>query len=142
VKISVRYQSRGGNTKAVAEAIAKIAGAAAEPIDVSITESVDVLFVGGGIYAWDIDKKLKAYLHSLNPDLIKSVAVFTTGTIMSGTEKIAAIAKERRIIVNPNDLPFKAGLNNYHLFGGKGTLLLSQNQLDNITEFVMRVTKK
>jgi flavodoxin len=142
MKIAVRYQSRGGNTKAVAEAIAKIAGVTAEPIDVPITESVDVLFIGGGIYAWDIDKNLKAYLHSLSPDLIKSMAVFTTGTVMSGTEKIAAIAKERRIIVNPDVLPFKAGMKNYHLFGGKGTLVLSQKQLDSIAEFVKKVTKK
>jgi hypothetical protein len=70
------------------------------------------------------------------------VAAFTTGTIMSGTEKIAAIAKECGIAVNPETLPFKAGTKNYHLFGGKGILTLSQKQLDLISDFVKKITNK
>lgn len=142
MNIAVRYQSRGGNSKAVAEAIAKTVGVAAETIDKPLTEPVDILFVGGGIYGWDIDKKLKAYLQSLIPKLVKSVAAFTTGTMMSGTDKIATIVKERGIVVNPEVLQFKVGTKNYHLFGGEGTLTLSQKQLDLIAGFVGKVTGK
>ena len=59
MKVAVRYQSRGGNTKEIAEAIAKAADVKAEPIDISIDEPVDVLFVGGGVYAHTIDPSLK-----------------------------------------------------------------------------------
>lgn len=50
MKIAVRYQSRGGNTKAVAEVIANSLGVKAEAVDNAITQWVDVLFVGGGVY--------------------------------------------------------------------------------------------
>lgn len=142
MNIAVRYQSRGGNSKAVAEAIAKVAGVTAEPIDKPFNELVDILFVGGGIYAWDIDKGLKAYLQALNPKLVKSMAAFTTGAMMSGTDKIAAIVKERGIAINPEVLPFKAGTRNYHLFGGEGTLTLSQKQHDLVAGFVKKATNK
>lgn len=140
MKIEVRYQSRGGNTKAVAEAIAKAAGITAEPIDKPLTEPVDILFVGGGVYAWNIDKGLRAYLQNLSPKLVKSVAVFSTGGMMSGTGQIADILKERGITVNLEVLSFKAGTRNYHLFGGEGILTLSQKQLDSVVDFVKRVT--
>jgi len=43
VKIAVRYQSRGGNTKAVAEVIANSLGVKAEAVDNAITQWVDEL---------------------------------------------------------------------------------------------------
>jgi flavodoxin len=43
MKVAVRYQTRGGNTRAVAEAIAKAAGVKAEPIYVSLREPIDLL---------------------------------------------------------------------------------------------------
>lgn len=66
MKIAIRYQSRGGNTKAVAEAIAKEINVPAKSIESPIEEEVDLLFIGGGVYAWNIDKKLREYLENLN----------------------------------------------------------------------------
>ena len=43
MKIAVRYQSRGGNTKAVAEVIANSLGVKAEAVDNAITQWVDEL---------------------------------------------------------------------------------------------------
>ena len=141
MKIAVRYQSRGGNTKAVAEAIAKAAGVKAEPIDVPLEEAVDVLFVGGGVYAWTIDKSLKNYLETLNQGMVKSVAAFSTGGGMSGTDKIAEIVKAKGINVCENSLPIKMGTHNYHLFGGKGEATLSDNKVRSIYDFVVGIMK-
>jgi len=44
MKVAVRYQSRGGNTKEIVEAIAKVAGVIAESIDVPLDEPVFKLF--------------------------------------------------------------------------------------------------
>ena len=138
-RIAVRYQSRGGNTKAVAEAIAKAVGVEAEPIDVPIAEPVDLLFVGGGVYAWDIDKSLKAYLQNCNPETIKSVAAFSTAGGMSGTGKIAAIVGARGINVCEETLPIKVLLRNHASLGGKGHITLSEKHLRSIEDFVKRV---
>lgn len=59
MKIVVRYQSRGSNTKLVAEAIANKAGDKAESITVPHNLQVDFLFIGGGVYAHGLDDSLK-----------------------------------------------------------------------------------
>ena len=78
---AVRYYSRSGNTKALAIAIANGASVTAVSIDdtgANITTPVDTLFIGGGLYAYGIDKKLKAYINGLDGNLVKKAAVFST----------------------------------------------------------------
>jgi len=140
-KIAVRYQSRGGNTKTVAEAIAKAAGVTAEPIDVPVAEPVDILFVGGGVYAWDIDQSLKTYLQDLTQENVKSVAAFSTAGGMDKTGKVAEIVKARGINVCEETLPVKFMLRNHAAFGSKGFVTLSEKQQQSIEDFVRRVVE-
>ena len=84
MKIEVRYFSRGGNTKALAEAIAK--GLEVPAISVnekgsSINQKIDCLFIGGALYAYGLDKNLKSFLANLNPDNIEKAVVFSTSWI-------------------------------------------------------------
>lgn len=82
MKVAVRYQSRGGNTRAAAEVMAEILGVTAKSIDKSIDEKVDILFLGGGVYMWDMDKSLKHYIENLEPEQVGQIAGFsTTGTM-------------------------------------------------------------
>ena len=84
MRAAVRYYSRSGNTKAVAEAIAEAAGVSAISVDASdaaITEPVDVLFIGGALYAYGLDSHLKDYLKTLKKDDAKQAVVFSTSWI-------------------------------------------------------------
>ncbi|MCR5255214.1 MAG: flavodoxin [Acetatifactor sp.] len=84
MNVAVRYLSRSGNTKVLADKIAEVAGVQAvsiEAADAAITEPVDVLFVGGALYAYGIDKKLEDYLKSLNKENVKKAVVFSTSWI-------------------------------------------------------------
>lgn len=81
---AVRYYSRSGNTKAVAEAIAKAAGVEAVSVDAKeakLSEPADVLFIGGALYAYGIDKNLKEYLNALKKEDVKKAVVFSTSWI-------------------------------------------------------------
>lgn len=81
---AVRYYSRSGNTKKVAEAIADALGIEAVSVDqpgAEITEKTDVLFVGGALYAYGLDKHLKEYLEKIDPSKIEKAAVFSTSWI-------------------------------------------------------------
>ncbi len=81
---AVRYYSRSGNTKAVAEAIAAAAGVHAVSVDAAesaITEPVDVLFIGGALYAYGLDSHLKDYLKTLKKGDAKKAVVFSTSWI-------------------------------------------------------------
>ncbi len=81
---AVRYYSRSGNTKAVADAIAAAAQVQAVSVDqddAAITEPVDVLFIGGALYAYGLDSSLKDYLQSLDGACVKRAVVFSTSWI-------------------------------------------------------------
>ncbi|MBE7060410.1 MAG: flavodoxin [Ruminococcaceae bacterium] len=81
MNIAVRYYSRSGNTKAVADAIAKEVGADAvsvEKADAQINEPVDVLFIGGALYAYGLDSHMKEYLKTLKRETVKKAVVFST----------------------------------------------------------------
>ncbi len=75
----VVYASRGGNTKKLADSIAKGAGVSAVSMEhFNVSEAADILFVGASIYAGTIDGKLREFLAGLQPSQVKSVAVFGT----------------------------------------------------------------
>lgn len=81
MKTAVVYVSRSGHTAAIAEAVATGAGTKAVSADTPeavITEYTDVLIVGGALYAYGLDKRLKEYLQSLPADKIGRAAVFST----------------------------------------------------------------
>ncbi|MCR4903296.1 MAG: flavodoxin family protein [Butyrivibrio sp.] len=78
---AVRFYSRSGNTKKVADAIAEAVGVSAVSVDSNesaITEKVDVLFIGGALYAYGIDDKLKSYLDTLSSDKVGKAVLFST----------------------------------------------------------------
>lgn len=75
----VVYISRGGNTKRLAEAIARGAGASAVSVEqFNTTEPADVLYVGASIYGGSIDGRLRQFLQALKPSQAKRVVVFGT----------------------------------------------------------------
>lgn len=103
MKIAVRYYSRGGNTKKVAEAVAKKAGVSAGGLEEEISEPVDVLFLGGAVYGFELDEKMKSYILSLDPQKIKNAALFGTSAIVkSGNPEMAKLLKGKGINVLEN----------------------------------------
>ena len=84
MEVKVRYYSRSGNTKALAEAIAKAINTKALSIDDNdalINDKTDILFLGGALYAYGLDNKLKKYIANLNSNNINKAIVFSTSWI-------------------------------------------------------------
>lgn len=77
---AVRYYSKLGNTKQIAEAIAEGAGVEAVSIvgEPKLTEHVDTLFLGGAPYADIMAPELKKYAEDLDPAMVGRVVLFTT----------------------------------------------------------------
>ncbi|MCD7859398.1 MAG: flavodoxin [Firmicutes bacterium] len=81
MNIQVRYFSRGGNTKKLADAIAKAAGCKAEPIPVPVDGNADILFLGASVYWGGISSQVKDYIQALDRDKIGRVVVFSTSAL-------------------------------------------------------------
>ena len=77
---AVRYFSKLGNTKTIAEAIAQGAGVPAVSVteEPELKESVDILFLGGAPYANIMAPELKEYAEKLDPSKVGKVILFTT----------------------------------------------------------------
>ena len=96
MKIAVRYYSRGGNTKKVAEAIAKAVGVEAKTVSEPLTEDVDILFLGSSPYAFDVDDEVKKFISGINVSVGKAVN-FSTSAAIKSTKNMSKSCSRRRI---------------------------------------------
>ena len=80
MKKAVRYFSKLGNTKTIAEAIADGAGVKAVSItdEPSLASHVDILFLGGAPYANIMAPELREYAANLESSKVSRVILFTT----------------------------------------------------------------
>jgi flavodoxin len=112
MSVAVRYCSRSGNTKKVAEYIAEAAGINAVSVDAAdapLTEKADVLFIGGALYAYGIDNTLKKYLDTLSSDKVGKAVVFSTSWLSKhALDLIKNALSEKGIPVEESTLYFKS----------------------------------
>lgn len=136
MKVAVRYQSRNGNTKAVAEVIAKMTGSVAKPISEPVEEDVDILFVGGGIYMWKADDHLLDFVRNLDGKKIGQLIAFSTAGAMSiASKQILECAKKRGISVNEKTFCLIMGAKGHSFLGLQGGKL-SEKQIGTVKKFV------
>ena len=87
VKYAVRYYTKTGNTKRLAEAVAKELGVDALPISTPIEEKVDVLFLGNSYYAFSIDPEVRSFVASLDKEKVGKIANFGSAAMLNSTFK-------------------------------------------------------
>lgn len=86
MKIAVRYYTRSGNTKKLAEAIARELGVEALDVTQPLPEPTDILFLGCSYYAFDVDEHVKSFIID-NALKIRKLALFGTSAMMKSTYK-------------------------------------------------------
>ena len=97
MKIAVRYFSRGGNTKKLADAISKAVGVGAETASVPLTEDVDILFLGSSVYANGVDNAIKEFVRGINVKAGKAVNFSTAALIKSSYKQVSKLLEEKHI---------------------------------------------
>lgn len=103
MKYAVRYYTKTGNTKKLAEAIAKTLGVEPLPISEPVDEKVDILFLGNSYYAFSIDPEVAEFIHSLDKDKVGKIVNFGSAAMLNSTlkkvkkqaEKVGIPADER-----------------------------------------------
>ena len=88
MRIEVRYFSKGGGTKKLADAIAKAVGAEARTVDVPLEQYADVVFLGASVYAGKPDPSVVSFI-SANAKNIGKIVVF--GSACTNKSTYAAI---------------------------------------------------
>lgn len=95
--IAVRYYSRGGNTKKIAEAIAEAVGVEAKTVSEPLTGDVDILFLGSAPYAFDVDDEVKKFISSINVSVGKVVNFSTSAAVKSTRKYVEKVLSEKNI---------------------------------------------
>ena len=100
MKTAVRFYSRGGNTKKLADAVAEVLGVEAKDLSAPLEEHVDILFLGSSIYAGKVDPAAKDYV-SANAEKIGTIANFSSAAAKKSTKAgvaEAAAAKNVKVL--------------------------------------------
>ncbi|WP_296859456.1 flavodoxin family protein [uncultured Methanobrevibacter sp.] len=86
MEIAIRYYTKTGNTKKLAESIANVVNVEAKTVDEPLTEDVDILFLGSAVYAAGIDKKVKEFIKNIDVN-VGSVVNFSSAALIESTYK-------------------------------------------------------
>ena len=87
MKVAVRYYTKTGNTKRMAEAVAKALGVEALPLSAPVEERVDLLFLGNSYYAFSIDPEVRDFIRSLDKAKVGKIVNFGSAAMMNSTWK-------------------------------------------------------
>ena len=97
MKIAVRYFTRGGNTKKLADAIASAVGVEAMPVSEPLREDVDLLFLGSSVYAYGVDDAVKTFVNGIQVKVGKVVNFSTAAIIKSTYKQVAGLLARKNI---------------------------------------------
>lgn len=134
MNIAIRYYSKSGNTKKLADAIGEAVNVKPESVSVPLKEPVDILFLGSSVYAAGIDDSIKSFISSLDPSKVKKVVNFSTAALLPGTyNQVEKLLKERNIPLSKEEFHCKGSF----MFMHKGHP--DANDLNNAKAFAKKV---
>ena len=115
MKIAVRYYTKTGNTKRLAEAVAAAVGAEALPISKPVEEPVDILFLGNSYYAFSIDPEVRAFIASLDKNKVGKIVNFGSAALLNSTyKKVKAEADKAGIPMDEREFHCKGEFKGIH----------------------------
>ena len=99
MNIAIRYYTRSGNTKKLADAISEALNIEAFDVSVPLSDKTDILFLGCSYYAFDVDPIVKDFIVN-NKDNIGKIVCFGTSAMMKSMKKpVTKVAKTVGIAV-------------------------------------------
>ena len=115
MKVAVRYYTKTGNTKRLAEAVAGAVGAEALPISTPVTEPVDVLFLGNSYYAFSIDPEVRDFVRKLDRSKVGKIVNFGSAAMLNATyKKVKAEADKAGIPMDEREFHCKGEFKGVH----------------------------
>ena len=115
MKIAVRYYTKTGNTKRLAEAVANAVGVEALPISEPVAEPVDILFLGNSYYAFSIDPEVREFVASLDKEKVGKIVNFGSAAMLNSTfKKVKAEADKVGIPMDEREFHCKGEFKGLH----------------------------
>ena len=114
---AIRYYSKFGHTKKMVEAVKDIVGAEPQLVSVPLSEPIDTLFLGAGVFLGKVNGTVMDFIPSLMPNQVKRVVCFgSCAIIKSPVPQMRQALQAKGIIVSDMEFtcsgsmgPVKAG---------------------------------
>lgn len=133
MNIAVRYYTRSGNTKKLADAVAKAASVEAKDITCPLTEKADVLFLGCSYYAFDVDEAVKKFITENKDSIGKIVCIGTSAMMKSMKKPVKKVADTVGVAVADDEFHCRGQFGKVH----KGRP--NEKDLADVSAFVTKV---
>ena len=115
MKVAVRYYTKTGNTKRLAEAVAKALGVEALPLSAPVEERVDLLFLGNSYYAFSIDPEVRDFIRRLDKAKVGKIVNFSSAAMLNSTwKKVKAEADKAGIPMEEREFHCKGEFKGLH----------------------------
>ena len=103
MKVAIRYYSKTGNMKKLAEAIGDEINVEAKSVDEPLKEDVNILFLGSAVYAAGIDKKVKEFIANINVNVGEIVNFSSAALIESTYNQVKKEVEAKGIKMSENE---------------------------------------
>ena len=100
MSVEVRYLSRGGNTKRLAEAVAKALDVRAKSVEEPVEGRADVVFLCASVYGGSPDKAVLNYVKQNARDIGRLVVLSTSASGKSTHTRLKVAAEDMGVQVS------------------------------------------
>lgn len=115
MKTAIRYYSKFGHSKQMAEAIEDIVGAKAATVAEPLSESVDTLYLGAGVFLGMVNSAFMDFIATLTPDKVRRVVCFGSCAIInSPVPQMRKALESRGITVSPQEFTCRGSMGPVH----------------------------
>ena len=132
MKYAIRYYTKSGNTKKLADAIAEVLNIEAKPITDELEADVGVLFLGSSIYGSAIDPSVKNFFNNLNVEIGLLVNFSTAGIMQSSYNQIKDICNNNDITISDDEFHCPGS------FAGMNIDRPNEDDIENIKNFTRK----
>ena len=114
MKIAVRYYTRSGNTKKLADAVAKAVSVESKDISCPLDGKADILFLGCSYYAFDVDEAVKKFIIENRDNIGKIVCIGTSAMMRSMKKPVKKVADTVGVAVAEEEFHCRGEFAKFH----------------------------
>lgn len=125
---AIRYYSKSGNTKRLADALSDLLNVPAFDISHPLTEDVDILFFGSGVYGCALDPSVISFIGGIDVN-VGELVNFSTSGIMESNYSLM-----KDVLINTN---IDLSSSEFHCPGSFVGMNADRPNEDDIKEFII-----
>ena len=116
MKTAIRYYSKFGHTTKMANIVGELTNTRPELATVRLSEPVDTLYLGSGVFLGKVDNSIVEFINTLTPDMVKRVVCFgSCAIIKSPVPQMRELLQARGITVFEQEFTCRGSMGPIHM---------------------------